>query len=87
MTNIKPSWRDANTVHPLADKLPMLSPDELQERPARTDHDGRGRRQEQLLDGRNRLAACFLLGLKPKTEMADPKHTKDPPTLAHTLHR
>jgi hypothetical protein len=45
MTNIEPSWRDANTVHPLADKLPMLSPDELQERPARTDHDGRGRRQ------------------------------------------
>lgn len=38
--------------------------------------------KQQLLDGRNRFAACFLLGLKPKTEMADPKHTKDPPTLA-----
>ncbi len=61
-------------VHPFADRFPMLSKEQLQDLatdisehgqvyPIMTDGDG------VLLDGRNRLAACKLAGVKPKVEV------------------
>ena len=61
-------------VHPFADRFPMLPKEQLQDLaadisehgqvyPIMTDSDG------VLLDGRNRLAACKLAGVKPKVEV------------------
>lgn len=70
------SMLDTNTgeiieVHPVADLFPMLADDELAElaedikqrgllQPIVLDADGR------VLDGRNRLAACHMIGMQPE---------------------
>jgi ParB-like nuclease domain len=59
------------TIHPAADLFPMMTPEELQElaadiqtsglrTPIMLSHDGK-----QLIDGRNRLAACELAKIEP----------------------
>lgn len=61
-------------VHPFAARFPMMSDEELEE--LATDIRERGQREAiwlsfdgtTILDGRNRLAACRLLGLEPKTK-------------------
>lgn len=63
-------------VHPVADLFPMLADDELADlaedikqrgllHPVVLDAEGR------VLDGRNRMAACRLLGIEPSTETYD----------------
>lgn len=68
------SERDNLPVHPLADLFPMLPDDELAElaedikehgliHPIVLTNDG-----EQIVDGRNRLAACRIAGVEPAFE-------------------
>jgi len=73
------SWRDSVTVHPLADSFPLMSDGELQELAA--DIKKNGQRdpvlfatidgKKVLIDGRNRLAACFLAKQEPVSETVD----------------
>jgi hypothetical protein len=63
------SWRDVLKVHPAADLFPMMPPDEL--RALGEDIRKNGLRDwvalldGKLLDGRNRLDAMELVGIKP----------------------
>jgi ParB-like chromosome segregation protein Spo0J len=77
------TWRDSITVHPLADTFPMMSDGELKE--LAEDIKKNGQREpvvfveidgeRTLIDGRNRLAACAMVGVKPwattATELKD----------------
>lgn len=68
------TWRNSITVHPLANTFPMMSDGELKELAADIEKNGQltpvqfalvdGKKT--LIDGRNRLAACFLIGKKPE---------------------
>ncbi|HEX3871826.1 MAG TPA: ParB N-terminal domain-containing protein [Pirellulales bacterium] len=64
-------WR----AHPVADLFPMMSDDELKDLAA--DIDLRGQLQpivvhkDEILDGRNRYAACKLAGVNPTFEQYD----------------
>ena len=72
------SWRDSITVHPLADSFPMMSDGELQELAADIKRDGQRipvlfatiNGEKVLIDGRNRLAACFMLDREPQSQVA-----------------
>jgi ParB-like chromosome segregation protein Spo0J len=77
------AWRDSITVHPPADTFPMMSDGELKE--LAEDIKKNGQREpvvfveidgeRTLIDGRNRLAACAMVGVKPwattATELKD----------------
>jgi ParB-like chromosome segregation protein Spo0J len=67
------AWRNSITVHPLADSFPLMSDGELKE--LAEDIKKNGQREpvvfveidgeRTLIDGRNRLAACAMVGVKP----------------------
>jgi ParB-like chromosome segregation protein Spo0J len=67
------AWRDSITVRPLADTFPMMSDGELKE--LAEDIKKNGQREpvvfveidgeRTLIDGRNRLAACAMVGVTP----------------------
>jgi hypothetical protein len=71
------TWRDSITVHPTADRFRMMPDGELKELAA--DIGMHGQREpvlftivdgkEVLIDGRNRLAACFLIKREPTSEV------------------
>jgi len=63
-------------VHPSAKTFPMLAKDELQELANSIKEQGLNHpivvKNNVLIDGRNRLAACKLAGVKPTTaELGD----------------
>jgi hypothetical protein len=75
----KVSWRDHKKFHPAADVFPLMSPDELRKLAddiqahgirvpiqTRTADDG----ELYLIDGRNRLDACELLGWQLVDDLA-----------------
>jgi ParB-like chromosome segregation protein Spo0J len=74
MSGDSKSWRDTITVHPAADKFPMMSDSELKELAADIEKHGLKEKvlfakidgKRVLIDGRNRMAACFLIGQKPE---------------------
>lgn len=69
------TWRDGVRVHPLANTFPMMSDGELRE--LAEDIKKNGQREpvlfatidgKEVIDGRNRAAACFLIGQAFLTE-------------------
>jgi hypothetical protein len=76
-TEVQKSWRDFYTPHPAADVFPMMSEDELRELGEDIrEHGlkspiviwqavGGDTSPRYVLDGRNRLAAMYLVGLDP----------------------
>jgi ParB-like nuclease domain len=70
------TWRDSITVHPLADSFPMMSDGELKELAEDIRRNGQQHPmlfatingEKVLIDGRNRLEACFILDRTPRSE-------------------
>jgi ParB-like chromosome segregation protein Spo0J len=92
------TWRDSITVHPLADSFPMMLDGELQELAADIKKNGQREPvvfveidgERTLIDGRNRLAACAMVGVKPwtttATELNDDAATRAF-IISHNVHR
>jgi ParB-like chromosome segregation protein Spo0J len=76
-SGIEQTWRDSITIHPLADRFPMMSDSELKELAADIEKHGLKEKvlftkidgKRVLIDGRNRMAACFLIGQKPEVQL------------------
>ncbi len=80
------SWRDVLKVHPAADLFPMMTPDELKalgedikknglQVPITLSRDRHANRDDQLLDGRNRLDAMEAVGISVLAPLDDPYYS------------
>jgi ParB-like chromosome segregation protein Spo0J len=88
------TWRNGITIHPLAAKFKMMSDDELEELGADMKENGQRepvlfaeiKGKKTLIDGRNRMAAGFLVGMTVAEIMAAPELAGNPKELkAHIL--
>lgn len=93
-TTPRPEVLDAYEVHPVAGLWPLLSPADIQD--MALDIKKHGQREpvwtynQQILDGRNRIVACDMAGVKPLFEEWKPARPGDTPItfiMSKNLHR
>jgi hypothetical protein len=81
-TNKPKSWRDVLKIHPAAELFPMMSADELRELgediKKNNLHEGVALLDGMLLDGRNRLDAMEMAGIKLVTGNGQPEWANIP---------